>query len=43
MLGAEKMTAVSAQENPNIEEIEDIYIKMKKLLDDKTEKLAVIL
>jgi len=42
LLISEKMTDVPKQENPNVEEIEDIYIKMKKLYDTKTELLAAV-
>lgn len=39
---AEKMAAVPQQENPNVEEIEDIYIVMKKLYETKTELLEKV-
>jgi len=39
---AEKMTDVPKQENPNVEEIEDIYIVMKKLYETKTELLEKV-
>jgi len=42
ILAAEKMAEVPKQENPNIDDIEDIYIKMKKLFDTKTELLAAV-
>jgi len=41
-LCAEKMADVPKQENPNVDEIEDIYIKMKKLYDTKVELLAAV-
>lgn len=39
---ADKTMAVPQQENPNIEELEDVYIELKKLYDEKTERLAVV-
>jgi len=39
---ADKTMAVPQQENPNIEELEDVYIMLKKLYDEKTERLAVV-
>jgi len=39
---AQKMTDVPKQENPNVEEIEDLYIVMKKLYETKTELLEKV-
>jgi len=41
-IAAEKMADVPKQENPNVDEIEEIYTKMKELYDKKTELLAAI-
>jgi len=42
LTASEKMADVPKQENPNIEEIEDIYIEMKKLYEKKTELLEKV-
>jgi len=39
---ADKMADVPKQENPNVDEIEEIYSQMKTLYDKKTELLAAI-
>jgi len=37
---ADKMAELPKQENPNVDEIQDIYIKMKELFNKKTDLLA---